>query len=317
MKPLDQIEPRTAIWQPAPGGFPIVINAPGSYYVGENITGVAGKDGIHIRASNVTLDLNGFTVQGVPGSFNGITVPIEASPVYNITIYNGTIREWGNAGIAASSPNGNALNSQLRDLKVYNNGAAGVRVEEALVTGVLARANLSDGIKVSSGQVVDSMATGNGRDGISLWEGEIRGCVAASNSNDGIEVQQRSLVVGNVARDNGVDMATGGHGINVTGVNNRIEGNSAAGNGLLTGALGDGIHVTGESNRIEGNDVQLNKDAGIDSSVGSGGNLIIKNSAGGNLAGDYVLHGSDTIGQAIVGGAGPFNSDQPWANFHY
>ncbi len=44
---LPLVEPRTPIRQPASAaGFPIVISAPGSYYLAENITGVSGKDGI-------------------------------------------------------------------------------------------------------------------------------------------------------------------------------------------------------------------------------------------------------------------------------
>lgn len=37
-----------------------VISSPGSYYLGGNITGVAGKNGIEIIVPDVTLDLMGF-----------------------------------------------------------------------------------------------------------------------------------------------------------------------------------------------------------------------------------------------------------------
>jgi len=328
MKTLIAVEPRTPIWGPDPGDFPIVISQPGSYYLGENINGEADKDGILIMADNVTLDLNGFTLKGADGksSYNGITVPLDPTGVvYNLSIFNGTIRDWGNAGIAASSPNGEARNSQLRDLKVYGNGAAGVRVEEALVTGVVARLNGKDGIKVGSGQVLDSSAVHNRQNGISLGVGEVRGCMATGNVWDGIEVQSSSLVVGNVASHNSQDLQIfgGGHGIHVTGAQNRIEGNSASLNGgpgpIDSG--GDGIHVTGGSNRIEGNDVQgnfLNQGPrgghGIDSSVGSGVNLIIKNSASGNGAGNYVTHASDTVGP-IETKLTPLGN--PWANISY
>jgi hypothetical protein len=62
---LPLVEPRTPIRQPASAaGFPIVISAPGSYYLAENITGVAGSAGIWIFANGVTLDLNGFALTG-------------------------------------------------------------------------------------------------------------------------------------------------------------------------------------------------------------------------------------------------------------
>jgi hypothetical protein len=68
MKTLDQIEPRKPISQPAVGGFPIAINAPGSYYLTGNITGASGTDGIRINVGGVTIDLNGFEVTGTGGS---------------------------------------------------------------------------------------------------------------------------------------------------------------------------------------------------------------------------------------------------------
>src|SRR4051794_19684948 len=45
-----------------------IISVPGSYYLSGNITGVSGKNGIEILAAGVTLDLNGFAVNGVTGA---------------------------------------------------------------------------------------------------------------------------------------------------------------------------------------------------------------------------------------------------------
>ena len=351
---------RMAIYQPGAGDFPIVIDQPGSYYLGENINGEAGKDGIHIRADNVTLDLNGFTLKGAEGksSYNGITVPLDPTGVvYNLSIFNGTIRDWGAAGIGASDPNGEAYNAHLADLSLMNNGGPGVRVgsastitrvtalgngqdgieadegtvvvdsqarsnegagvrldNDALVTGVVSLWNGADGINVTGGQVFDSVANGNDRDGIGLWVGEVRGCTASFNYGDGIQVKMISVVAGNVAAENGHDMGSPGHGINVTDAGNRIEGNIVSGNGSdVECANCDGIHVANGGNRIEANDMWNNYGDSINSLVGLGGNLIIKNSADSA----YVTHDTDTVGQIIVGGAGAFNSDQPWANFIY
>lgn len=54
------------------------ISAPGSYYLTSNLVGLAGKTGIEIASANVTIDLNGFTLQGVPDSLNGIGTPMDA-----------------------------------------------------------------------------------------------------------------------------------------------------------------------------------------------------------------------------------------------
>ena len=48
------------------------ITQPGSYYLTSNVTGVAGKAGIEVTAPNVTIDLRGFELLGVPGSLAGI-----------------------------------------------------------------------------------------------------------------------------------------------------------------------------------------------------------------------------------------------------
>src|SRR5437868_8408613 len=62
MKTLQQVEPRTPI-----STLPFTISASGSYYLTTNLTGVAGSDGITISASDVTLDLKGFTMTGAGG----------------------------------------------------------------------------------------------------------------------------------------------------------------------------------------------------------------------------------------------------------
>jgi len=45
-------------------GFPITICKPGSYVLGSNLTVPANTDGIDIAVSDVTIDLNGFTLKG-------------------------------------------------------------------------------------------------------------------------------------------------------------------------------------------------------------------------------------------------------------
>jgi hypothetical protein len=74
MKTLDEVEPRVPV-QSLPGDANSlhVINEPGSYYLTDNITGVSDKNGIEIASDNVTLDLKGFALIGVPGSGDGIT----------------------------------------------------------------------------------------------------------------------------------------------------------------------------------------------------------------------------------------------------
>src|SRR5262245_41804718 len=74
MKPLDQVEPRTAINAVnTPGDATAVfrITQPGSYYLTGNVAGVLNRSGIAVSAADVTIDLNGFAVLGAPGSLAG------------------------------------------------------------------------------------------------------------------------------------------------------------------------------------------------------------------------------------------------------
>lgn len=51
-------------------GFPITISTSGSYKLTSNLVVPAGVDGIQVWASNVTIDLNGFSITG-PASCGG------------------------------------------------------------------------------------------------------------------------------------------------------------------------------------------------------------------------------------------------------
>ena len=103
MKTLAQIEPRTpvdAANTPGDGSDSFIISQPGSYFLTTNIVGAVAKYGITIATNNVTLDLNGFTLLGVPGSSGGIYFSGSYS---NITVQNGTITGWGGDGVRSDS----------------------------------------------------------------------------------------------------------------------------------------------------------------------------------------------------------------------
>ena len=83
MKTLDEIEPRTPI-----SSLPFTINTPGSYYLTGNHTGLSSVNGITIITDIVTVDLNGFTLKGTPGSKSGVWVD---GVHQNISVKNGDI----------------------------------------------------------------------------------------------------------------------------------------------------------------------------------------------------------------------------------
>jgi hypothetical protein len=104
----------------AAGGFPYTIAQSGSYKLSGKLTVPAGVNGIVIDASNVTLDLNGFSIETPPCSdfscsfLQGISVP---SPQKGIIVRNGAI-----SGFPKAIGLDGAGNSLVEDLSMYSTG---------------------------------------------------------------------------------------------------------------------------------------------------------------------------------------------------
>lgn len=291
------------------------ISQPGSYYLGGNITGVADKDGIAIAASGVTLDLMGFELSGVPGSFSGISVTVSAT---NVQIQNGSTRDWDFNGVGA----GSASNSSLRNLFSEGNAGSGLVIgADGLVEGCSAKSNGGNGIVGLRGVVfIGNTASFNTFAGISASDGStVSACTARSNGTAGFLVTGGCTVMGCSARANTSAGIIAGAASTVVG--NSMQFNPGVGIKVSVDCLvlnntcdsnDAGIHVTGSDNRIDGNNVTDNV-RGIDIDVS--GNLVIRNSASGNTT-NYDILGTQTIGP-IIASTGTITSTNPWANFSY
>lgn len=91
MKPLSELEPRTAINSTnTPGDADSVfrISVPGSYYLSADVLVEAGKSGIEVATYGVTIDLNGFSVTALPGSQDAI---VSNNSNCTMTVRNGTL----------------------------------------------------------------------------------------------------------------------------------------------------------------------------------------------------------------------------------
>src|SRR5579862_7188539 len=142
MKSLDQVEARTpvdATHTPGDSQNDFIISRPGSYYLTGNITGVAGKNGIWIATNDVNLDLNGFSINGVPGFEDGI----QGFNLANIAIRNGLVRNWGNDGINCGV---RVTNCTVENIRAYNNGDGIDLGSCGTITHCVATANVDDGI---------------------------------------------------------------------------------------------------------------------------------------------------------------------------
>jgi hypothetical protein len=205
------LEPRVPIAQPSSSAdFPIVISQPGSYYLASDITGVAGKVGISITASQVELDLNGFHIIGVPGSTNGIGVPDFED---GLRIHGGVITKWGGTGIDAGAASGGSFD----DLQLIDNGSHGISVGSGnTLARVEARGHTGYGIQLTSigdgGRIDDCVATDNGY-GVGVFGDSVvvNGCVLTGNSVAGVDISgTQNRIEENFFRDNGVGVRAAG-----------------------------------------------------------------------------------------------------------
>lgn len=174
-KNLGDIEPRTVLRASDEVVEPLVIDQSGSYYLTQNVIAIPDNPAIRITASNVTLDLNGFTVSGNQEVQDGDGIRIEGAQV---TVRNGTVR--GADGDGISCPNGGpialinvnavanadtgAVCSAMRvnGGEFSDNGVNGVGGTKALITGVRAVGNGNVGISVSTGgSISNSLSIGN------------------------------------------------------------------------------------------------------------------------------------------------------------
>lgn len=329
MKTLEQIEPRTPI-----SSLPYAITKSGSYYLTTNLTGVAGTNGITITAGDVTLDLNGFALIGVTGSSNGVfAVP----GLKNLEVRHGVVRNWGGSGVDA-----NVIGSQLLDLRLSDNGAAGARAgSQANVLRCVATGNTDVGLYGGNGSLIKSCtAGGNSGGGISAaFGGTVADCSAYGNTGAGITALSDSNVHGCLADDNTIGISTAGycHIESCNASRNSQQGiypndqsmvlhctaDENTGDGIAIHAFstvngctananhGNGIDALSAENRIDGNNATYNAGQGI-KLYAANTSIVIRNTAGANTGGNLPAAGSN-IGPV----QSPSSATSPTANFSF
>lgn len=287
------------------------IVEPGSYFLAGNITSAASRYAVEISSSNVTLDLNGFEIVGVPGSFDGVRVTTPG--VTGVAVENGVIRDHGFRGINFAASN--AAGAVFRDLRVSGNGSDGMLTgNRALVVDCSALSNNGDGIRAGEGTLVrDSVASFNQNDGIQANNDcRVVGCVTKSNVLTGINTIDSVSVEGSIANENGQ------HGISV-GRNCVVRGNLCDGNDE------NGIDVRGSLARVIGNH-STNNDVGVRSNSSRG--IYLGNTCGSNTTENWIVPAGNGIlvveiglaSPAVVGSSGgvsPGGSSNPHANWSY
>lgn len=193
-----------------PKTFPIVISAAGSYRLKSNLS-VPDENttAISVQADYVTIDLNGFSIQG--------PVTCTGSPVTGCSPSSGTgvgINGGGHRGIAVRNGSVHGMGFRGIDFvdrveNVTADGNGDIGISAAVVTGSGANGNYEIGIAggtVSNcstsgnrllgiegdGAVSNSTASGNG-EGIYSAGGSVSNCSASGNTGFGIAASNSSV----------------------------------------------------------------------------------------------------------------------------
>ena len=242
MKTLDQLEARTPIDPNQPDfALPYTISTRGSYYLTANLAVTAGN-AIVISASNVTLDLNGFTISSSASPAGGTAIAPGAF-LTDIAILNGHI--------AGSFQHGIRFSGAISQLK-------NVRVEGMSVSGCS-----GDGINLSnfSSVVIDrctvQQAGANGIVGGSVNNSVAENCgstgitaKSAANSVGSSSASQRGIYAGTAVNCFGSSVSgTGLDADSATGCRGESTALSSTGTGLnaatATGCYGSNSNGTG------------------------------------------------------------------------
>ena len=175
-------------------GFPVTLDAPGSYILTSMLEVPSGFDGIEVLADDVSIDLNGFTIRGpliCTGSPPALSCPTGTgrgirSTAQATRVARGSVTGFADGGV---------------DLAAMS-----------LVTEILSYGNARYGIQVGDqSQVKHARANGNGGDGIVAGaDSLVLGNAATGNNDVGIVLAVGAGVASNVVSENGVAPITGG-----------------------------------------------------------------------------------------------------------
>jgi parallel beta-helix repeat protein len=284
--------------------LPYSITLPGTYRVAGRLhLTTPGTDGITIDADNVTLDLGGHALVG-PGRTSGGSGIDVLAPHANLTVRNGTIRDWS-VGISALG----CASSLYSNLHVHLNGTIGMYVGTGCsVLDCTLSENSGEGVFAYGGSVLErNMAVGNGSTGIYAYDSVVRNNICQLNGSVGIFVGDGGIITGNTCTDNqtagiyamyGVTVAGNAchdnvrHGISVGANGCQVKDNTCHRNGSGT-EFGAGIVVTENGNSVE-NNLVVNNDTGIKCNP-SAGNYFASNRASRNTT-DYDIIPGNTQG---------------------
>lgn len=193
MKTLDEAEPRipvNAANTPGAAGALFSISNPGSYYLTGNIDAPAGNYAIFIDASNVTLDLMGFTIDGTNAGPARDAIQGDGS-VTNITIQNGNVTNWSNMGINFEETS----DTHVHNVRVLNPATFAIFcADDATITNCTLR-NANTGILAGNrATIADTTVTDCSNAIETGLDASIRRCTISTATLDGIDADDRAAI---------------------------------------------------------------------------------------------------------------------------
>ncbi len=180
------------------------ITQSGSYVVTKNLN--ANGDCIVVKADFVTIDLDGFLIEG-NGTGGGIT-DLGAFSNVGVTVRNGTVSNFFN-GISLASSTG-----RVERITSAGNTNVGIVLVSGIVRDSIATGNVNNsGISVGPRSLVTgSNSTGNDVGIVTNIGTTIIGNTSNNNPQLGIHAECPSVVVGNTAVGNGTNLSLVGAG---------------------------------------------------------------------------------------------------------
>ena len=157
----------------------IRIDAPGSYYLSENLIAVRST-GIRIATGPVTIDMNGFEIrrQGSSSLSTGITID---ATLTHCTIRNGSVAGFG----------------------VGFDNIGGASAPRAVLFVDLVALNCSTGFRTGTDWVLERCRSIGGNTGFDITRSSLINCTASRSVGVGFQVRVGSVLRGCIADDNG------------------------------------------------------------------------------------------------------------------
>ncbi len=266
-KPLAEVEPRIAINEantPGDAQYTFIITEPGSYYLTANLIADSARDAIAIHATGVSLNLMGFTLDGIgaPGNRRAITFGLNVS---DVQIIGGYVRNWVSGGIVAN----NVPRVALAGVHVRDCGGTPMicgeqsRIVECSLVNCLGAA---PALRVGPhSHVLDCQIHGVGGVGISCDTScVVHGCSIVEAASNGIDAQTDCSVVGNRV----ISCAGAGVRILNTAQKVSVRDNTLVGNHR-------GLYIQGVGNFVADNVVRDSTSANYDIVQGNQLNILL------------------------------------------